>query len=331
MHRRPAICDGAGLNSTADHSNPKREALPGLTDRILTYVRKHNLDNSILCHIAQSKPDHPIAAHHQHELVHIVHSSLHPDCCNPNCTAITAGQPFRLELVGALAAALKDPDAALHNILREGVPTGIFSPIQPSMQWPRKQDDLPCDAPDDIHLLHCSGNWTRAEDNPQIMAELIEAELKQGWIAKFPGSRADAQQQWPSRTAIGKLNVVLAEGKDPRLVLDSTVCNANVLCRIPEQVALPSSLDVRRSFLCSDLHGAWTGIALDVKAAHKRIKVSPAEQGALLFEWQGTLCYYTVCHFGANSQPTGGKGWEHCSADCYTAFCRPHRIASGCM
>ena len=111
VHRRPAICDGAGLNRAADHSNPKGEALPGLTDRILTYVHKHNLDNSILYHIAQSKPDHPIAAHHQHELVHIVHSSLHPDCCNPNCTAITAGQPFRLELVGALAAALKDPDA----------------------------------------------------------------------------------------------------------------------------------------------------------------------------------------------------------------------------
>ena len=98
---------------------------------------------------------------------------------------------------------------------------------------------------------------------------------------------------------MGKLNVVLADGKDPRLVLDSTVCNANTLCRIAEQVALPSSLDVRRSFLSSDLRGSWTGIALDVKAAHKRIKVSPAEQGALLFERQGTLSYYTVCHFGA--------------------------------
>ena len=84
------------------------------------------------------------------------------------------------------------------------------------MQWPRKQDDLPCDALD-VHLLHCSGNWTRAEDNPQIMAELIDAELKQGWIAKFPGSKAEAQQHWPNRIAIGKLNVVLADGKDPRL------------------------------------------------------------------------------------------------------------------
>ena len=163
------------------------------------------------------------------------------------------------------------------------------------------------------------------------MAELIDAELKQGWIAKFPGSKADAQQHWPNRTAIGKLNVVLAEGKDPRLVLDSTVCNANTLCRIPEQVALPSSLDVHRSFLSSDLHGSWTGIALDVKAAHKRIKVSPAEQGALLFEWQGTLYYYTVCHFGAKfSAYWWQKDLEHCSADCCTACCEPHRIACGC-
>ena len=135
-----------GLNSAADHSNLKGEALPGVTDRILSYIRAHNLDNSILCHIAQSLPDHPSAAHHQHELVHIVHSFLHPECCNPSCAAITEGQPFRLELIGALAAALKDPDAALRSILKAGVPTGIFSPIQPSMQWPRKQDDLPCDA-----------------------------------------------------------------------------------------------------------------------------------------------------------------------------------------
>ena len=31
--------------------------------------------------------------------------------------------------------------------------------------------------------------------------------------------------------AIGKLNLVFAEGKEPRLVLDSSVCNANQLCR----------------------------------------------------------------------------------------------------
>ena len=46
--------------------------------------------------------------------------------------------------------------------------------------------------------------------------------------------------------AVDKLNIVLAEGRDPRLVLDSTVCNANTLCRIPEHVALPSAHEVMK-------------------------------------------------------------------------------------
>ena len=37
--------------------------------------------------------------------------------------------------------------------------------------------------------------------------------------------------------------------KEPRLVLDSSVCNANLLCSIPEHVSLPSSLDVHRASL----------------------------------------------------------------------------------
>ena len=247
-------------------------------------------------HIAQSIPNHPIPDHHQFELVHIVHSHLHPQCQNPACTAMAEGQPFRLELMGALAAAAGDPDSALHSILRDGVPTGIFSSMEPSTQWPLKQEDLPCDAPDDIHLLR---NWTRAEENPDTITSLLEAEIAQGWVEKFEGSRSDAQQKWPQRTAIGKLNVVFAKGKDPRLVLDSTACNANTLCRIPEQVMLPPSLDVRRSFLSTDRFSSWAGVALDVKAAHKRIKVCTAEQGAFLFEWPGSLYFYKVCHFGA--------------------------------
>ena len=284
VHRRPAVCDGAGLHSSADHSNVTDHRLPGLAQALLCYMQQHGLDNSVLCHIAQSIPSHPIPDHHQFQLIQFMHSYLHPHCQNPSCVAVAEGQPCRLELLEPLAAACKDPDSALHSILRHGVPTGIFSSIEPSKQWPLKQEDLSCDAPDDIHLLHCSGNWMRAEENPDTIAALLEAEISQGWVEKFEGSRSDAQQKWPQRTAIGKLNVVFAEGKDPRLVLDSIVCNANTLCRIPEQVMLPSSLDVHRSFLQTDRFSSWAGIALDVKAAHKRIKVRTAEQGALLFE-----------------------------------------------
>ena len=305
MRRRPALWDGAG-NSSADQSNPTEACFPGLREALLAYLHQRSLDNSILCHIAQANPEHPIASHHQHHLVHIVHAFVRPNCSNPACTAIADNQPFRLELIGALAAVMKDPDASLRRALRTGVITRIFSAVPSSVQWPRKQEDLPCDAPDDVHLLHCSGNWTRAGENPAVIAQLLETELEQGWISKFPGSKADAQQHW-HRAAIGKLHVVFAEGKDPRLVPDSTVCNANTLCRIPEQVALPSSLNMRRSFLPSDLRSSWAGVALDVKAAHKRIKVCPAEQGALLFSGVALCIITQSVILGQNSLPTGGN------------------------
>ena len=86
----------------------------------------------------------------------------------------------------------------------------------------------------------------------------------------------------PQGKAIGKLSVVIAEGRDPRLVLDRVVCicNANKLCRIPERVALPSAMDVRRAFLSTDMQGSWRALSLDVKAARKCFKVAPAERGS---------------------------------------------------
>ena len=123
------------------------------------------------------------------------------------------------------------------------------------MQWQQKHASTTEDSKDDMELLHCQGNWTRAEKDPALLKQLLLKEINNGWVSKFDGSREDAERRWPGRTAIGKLNVVLADGKDPRLVLDSTVSNANPLCKIPEHVAPPSALDVQRSFLHDDAYG----------------------------------------------------------------------------
>ena len=299
VHRRPAICDGAGLNSTADHSNARASPVTPLARKLLSYIHEKQLGEGIVAHLTQAQPTHPIADHHQFQLVQIARDHLHPQCSNKHCTRVAEGQPFRLQVLGELASATQDPDAALRQTLAQGVPTGIFDSVASSVQWPQRQSDLPCDAPDDVTLLRCSGNWTRAESNPETLEALLRNEIEQGWVKEFTGSLEEAKQPWPQRTAIGKLNLVFAEGKEPRLVLDSSVCNANQLRSIPEHVALPSSLDVRRSFLSSDQYGAWSALALDVKAARKRIKVRPSDQGALLFAWRGKLYHYTVCHFGA--------------------------------
>ena len=118
-------------------------------------------------------------------------------------------------------------------------------------------------------------------------------------MQEFRGSLEDAQKAWPARTAVGKLNVVQAEGKEARLVLDSTVRNANLLCFVPEHVRLPTSMDVARTFEHDDPYGQFVGLSLDFKAAHKCVNVRQDEQGCLLFQRAGKLCHYTVCHFGA--------------------------------
>ena len=69
-----------------------------------------------------------------------------------------------------------------------------------------------------------------------------------------------------------------AEGKDPRLVLDSTVCGVNPKCAVPERISLPMASDVRE-----DTHSSFVGASFDFKAAHKQIQVHPSEHGLLLF------------------------------------------------
>ena len=62
------------------------------------------------------------------------------------CTAgVAEGQPFTLDIWGALLGFLPDCDADLPKILQRGVPTGIESDIPPSGVWhPVERPERPC-------------------------------------------------------------------------------------------------------------------------------------------------------------------------------------------
>ena len=301
VHRRPLVCDGAGMNSSADSSNASAAPSP-LQDVIthwLQFAAQRNLTQSIVSHRCQARDAHPLTEAQQLEVATIAHSFLHPQCKDPACLRITPGQPFRLKLLQAFASRTKDPDHKLHSFLAEGVPAGILQDIPSSFQWQQRQQTLQEDDLDGLHLLHCQGNWTQAEQNPELLRQLLQKEVDNGWVVPFHGNASDAARQWPEGTAIGKLKIVSAEGNDPRLVLDSTICNANPLCKVPERVSLPTALDVQRTFLQGDRHGNFIGMSLDFKAAHKCVKVHRKEQGCLLFRVDSQVYHYTVCHFGA--------------------------------
>ena len=123
--------------------------------------------------------------------------------------------------------------------------------------------------------------------------------MESGHVAVFPGTAEDAAKHWPLGTAIGKLNIVKADGKDPRLVLDSSVCGLNPAVHLPERVAMPTALDVQRTCSTVDPFARLRGLSLDFKAARKSQKVRPEEQATLLFRVAGKLYHFTVCHFSA--------------------------------
>ena len=59
----------------------------------------------------------------------------------------------------------------------------------------------------------------RAERDPALLKALRDKEIAAGHVAALEGGRAAAEECWPQRAAIGKLNIVTAEERDPRLVL----------------------------------------------------------------------------------------------------------------
>ena len=131
---RPPFCDGAGAPSSADHSLPHSSGLSKASQAWLEWARKSNLSKRVFAHISQSRPDHPLSQEEQSEALAILCSALDLDL--NSMKAISPGQPFRLELMQALAQRIEDPDSALPSMLAKGVHTGVFSEIQPSGLWP---------------------------------------------------------------------------------------------------------------------------------------------------------------------------------------------------
>ena len=100
------------------------------------------------------------------------------------------------------------------------------------------------------------GNWKSSEDYPDLTAELIQNEIDQGWIFEFPGDEADAQQKYPCGVGLGKLGIAFSDSRPPRLILDSSVCNANQNCWIPETPMLSVSSRRYRVVPTSNQFGA---------------------------------------------------------------------------
>lgn len=80
------------------------------------------------------------------------------------------------------------------------------------------------DPVEDLPLLTCESAWKSALDEPEIVNELLTQEVQEGFIAVIPGGLQQLKQQY-AHFAVGKLGLVQAPGRSPRLVVDSSISN----------------------------------------------------------------------------------------------------------
>ena len=146
-------------------------------------------------------------------------------------------------------------------------------------------------------------------------------------MKEWRGTVDEAKQHFKNFTR-SKIAVVTSEGRDPRLVIDSTASGLNPRSWFPERSECPTMAGIMR-FIARYYSGddgnskeKLSAFTLDVKSAHKRIKLHPKEFGRQFIEAGGKLAYYHTCHFGG----AWSAYWWSRTAACLMRLI--HRIAT---
>ena len=182
------------------------------------------------------------------------------------------------------------------RLLHEGVPLGIGTPIPPCKVL------FPPDPPGEtvIPLQHCGSAWKSALDHAELVDDLLETELREGWIRPVSGGDAELRRRY-THTAVGKLGVVVSTDRPPRLVVDSSVSGVTSNTRLPNKAPNPSLSDVRRCLPLCPANESLAGLVLDVSKAHRRVRIRPQDQGLLCFRHRDVLYQSVTLNFGARA------------------------------
>ncbi len=173
-------------------------------------------------------------------------------------TGVEQGQPFVLGLLNALLNIAGDPDAQLPMILKEGVGTGVWEAI-PSSGAYLEEDRAKklCKKTDAPSPVCCAQNWGSAVRNPQKVRGLLMDEVSKGFVEKWPGTLEEARARWGAdKVAVGKLALIEEDGKEDRLVGDSSAAGMSQCAVFPERMRHPRPCDVEEALLrCKDSGG----------------------------------------------------------------------------
>ena len=306
LHEAPvALQDGAGIHSVPDWSVPPSGAadvFSRLRPKLMAFLLQSRFPQRLRTLVLAGSGEALFSSSEVHSLRCIFQDWLTTQSPGTDISwEVSPGQPYCLQALHVVTRICQDRDVSLFPCLQQGVPTGFDGDIPLSNVFLPQGGGHPFEQ----SLGICHGNWSSAEADLPTLHALVEEEVANGWLLELDSLEA-AQERFGDKLAIGKMSIVKAEGKKPRLVVDSTVCGTNPSCTIPETYTLPGVDDVRESFPLRLHSGMCAGFAFDVKSAHKTVRVHDSDQGLLgvsLPKIQGSgrrWLFYRVCPFGAN-------------------------------
>ncbi|CAE7282297.1 unnamed protein product, partial [Symbiodinium microadriaticum] len=233
------IEDGGGTTSTACWLQPPSDdVLHDLRHRWSRRLVDDGLCMRLAAHLQLAPREPPLSESEVEPFLHDLFAAFQvPPTDQADLLFIAPGQPLRLRLLKFLLSKLHDPEAVLCDQLESGVSLGVGSALEPSLHWPTR------DAEHIIPELHiCEGAWQSAESQPEIVHSLLEEELREEWISEY-ASLEEIQSEFP-QVALGRLGLVLAEGRSARLVVDSSISGVTSSSAIPNCISNPRIEDV---------------------------------------------------------------------------------------
>ena len=93
----------------------------------------------------------------------------------------------------------------------------------------------------------------------------------------------------------------LAEGRSPRLVVDSSISGVTAACGVPSRMLLPRIADVAACAPEVPTSEPWLAVSLDIRKAHRQLKVLPLGQAWLSFSFEGRFFVSKTLNFGARA------------------------------
>ena len=273
------IEDGAGTCSSAFWGKPREpDVLKPLRSAWLKRLEAPGLLSGLLTHLVSPSKEPPLSDAALQPFLSDLRSFLRIDREDiwQRLLQVDPGQPFRLNLWHCLSVLTRDPDMDFFK----------FPPDPPS-------DTV-------LPLQHCDSAWKSALDHADLVDELLEAELREGWIRSVPGGDAELQHKY-SHAAVGKLGVVVSPDRPPRLVVDSSISGVTSNTALPNKAPNPNLSDVRRCLPFCPSHQQLVALVLDVSKAHRRIRIRPQDQGLLCFRHRSVLYHSITLNFGARA------------------------------